>query len=94
LTTLPGIGGSGAEQIVATLKRKVTKYTVASATTPDASGIAVTRLEPQLVEDIYGALMGLGLSPTESRNRLDQLLQSGAKITGLQDAITAIFKKE
>ena len=34
LTTLPGIGAATAEQIVATLRRKVTKYALMAAPSP------------------------------------------------------------
>src|ERR1700756_5695303 len=38
LTTLPGVGAATAEQIVATLRRKVTKYTVMAPATVDGEG--------------------------------------------------------
>src|SRR5262245_58983496 len=38
LTTLPGIGAATAEQIIATLRRKVTKFALMSAPAPEGEG--------------------------------------------------------
>src|SRR5919109_5188153 len=63
LTTLPGVGAATAEQIVASLRRKVTRFTVAGlgesadgAPTPTA-----TVAEGGLLEDAYQALVAVGL---------------------------------
>jgi holliday junction DNA helicase RuvA len=96
LTTLPGIGATTAEQIVSTLKRKVTKYalagdfgepTAAGDTTPVPSGVA------QMVEDIYQALMSIGLNPIEARSKLDSLLKSGQKFDTVEAGLTLIYSK-
>src|SRR5947209_20168874 len=79
LTTLPGVGAATAEQIVATLRRKVTKYTVLAPATPDGEGgpAPTAVVNGNLLEDAYQALMALGLSPSEARDRLDKVLSSG-----------------
>src|SRR5580692_4340755 len=100
LSTLPGIGATTAEQIITTLKRKVTKFAMLSSPLPDSeteesksgtknigkkksageippSEPGASAINAQVIEDVYQALMSLGLTPLESRNKLDSLLQSG-----------------
>ncbi len=119
LSTLPGIGATTAEQIVISLKRKVTPFLVlstppASEGTPDAvvekkaSGrrkpageeqpaapeALVTAADGRLIEDVYEALMGLGLNPVEARTKLDSLLTCGKPFRSLQEAITIIYAQK
>lgn len=140
LSTLPGIGAQTAEQIVTTLKRKVTRFAMMSSQptlpapvpaappadaepvvvdgkptkasrgrkSPDASATPAADAprspnpEPvpavnnwatdgRLVEDVYEALMGLGLNPIDARNKLDQLLHGGKPFTTVQEAIGIVF---
>jgi holliday junction DNA helicase RuvA len=99
LTTLPGIGATTAEQIVTTLKRKVTKLVFSrdagdtSSPTVGSPSEASTTVGGQLIEDVYLALMGLGLNPAEARSRLDQLLQSGKSFKDVQEALNHIYGK-
>jgi Holliday junction DNA helicase RuvA len=44
-----------------------------------------------VVDEVYQALMGLGLTPVEARTRLDQLLQSGQRFTTTTEGINLIF---
>lgn len=118
LSSLPGIGPATAEQIVTTLKRKVTKFAMLNtpATTGEAAPDAVvekkgkkkagdaepaapaealvTAADGQLIEDVYQALMGLGLNPIEARTKLDGLLSCGKPFRTLQDAFTLIFAQQ
>ena len=118
LSTLPGIGATTAEQIVISLKRKVTPFLVLSTPpaegTPDAvvekkaSGrrkpageeqpaapeALVTAADGRLIEDVYEALMGLGLNPVEARTKLDSLLTCGKPFRSLQEAITIIYAQK
>jgi Holliday junction DNA helicase RuvA len=112
LSTLPGIGATTAEQIITTLKRKVTKFAMSNSpstevetseskatskvngkkkTADEASAPEANAINAQVVEDVYQALMRLGLSPLESRNKLDALLQCGTPFKTVQDAIPLIF---
>jgi Holliday junction DNA helicase RuvA len=45
----------------------------------------------QLIEDVYQALMSVGLTPVEARERLDKLLQSGARFKTAGEAISIIY---
>src|ERR1700719_4264121 len=75
LTTLPGIGPATAEQVVATLRRKVTKFALMAE--PRAVGAPrplAAVVDGNLLEDTYQALLSVGHSPLEARNRLDKAL--------------------
>ncbi|MCS6863636.1 MAG: Holliday junction branch migration protein RuvA [Gemmataceae bacterium] len=115
LSLLPGIGATTAEQIVTTLKRKVTKFVMLPAATdtsaPPASEPAggkkgkpnskkaaeeapasvVNESHGQLIEDVYLALMGLGLNPMEARGQIDRLLTGGQPFANVAEALALIF---
>ncbi len=95
LTTLPGIGAATAEQIIATLRRKVTRFAMASEMRPDdgeAPAGQASIIDGNLFEDAYQALMALGLSPVEARLRLDKALAGGRTFTAVEEIIQEIFK--
>jgi Holliday junction DNA helicase RuvA len=91
LTSLPGIGTATADQVVATLRRKVTRFALVSERTSDAAG---ANIDGQLLEDVYNALLGLGHSPPEARRRLDKLLATGQNYTSVEAMLTEIFKQD
>ena len=111
LSTLPGIGATTAEQIITTLKRKVTKFAMlgtpasdselaGSKTDSKSNGrkriadektTEANAINAQVIEDVYQALMTLGLTPLESRNKLDSLLQSGEPFKTVQEAFAVIY---
>jgi Holliday junction DNA helicase RuvA len=95
LTSLPGVGTATAEQIVATLRRKVTKYTVlAPATVEGETGPAPTAvINGDLLEDAYQALLSLGLGPSEARDRLDRVLSAGRSFQTVEEIILDIYNK-
>jgi Holliday junction DNA helicase RuvA len=95
LTTLPGVGAATAEQIIATLRRKVTRFAMASEPRPEAEAgeaPAAAVIDGNLFEDAYQALMALGLSPVEARLRLDRAMEGGQTYTAVEEIIQAIFK--
>jgi Holliday junction DNA helicase RuvA len=94
LTMLPGIGAATAETVVTTLKRKVTRFALmgpAEAETPDGP---TTVIDGNLVEDAYQALLGLGHSPLEARNRLDRALTGGKSYTSVEEIIRVIYAQK
>lgn len=100
LSMLPGIGATTAEQIVTTLKRKVMPFTAAkreeAAPKPADSAKASDdspATDGKLIDDVYLALMGLGLAPAEARSKLDALLTSGKPFTSVQSGLSLIFSK-
>ena len=46
-----------------------------------------------LTEDVYRALIALGLAPVEARPKLDVLIQSGTPFQSVEEAITLIFSR-
>ena len=117
LSTLPGIGAATAEQIVTTLKRKVTPFLMASAppAADPAAVVAVAQPEPKagrrkkdatpepapasalpdgaLIEDVYQALMALGLNPIEARTRLDAVLSCGKPFRTAEEGLMLAYSR-
>src|SRR5262245_30271755 len=79
LTTLPGVGAATAEQMVAALKRKVTRFALSGAGEEvEANGkVPASAVSSDVVEDAYQALLAVGNSPLDARNLLDQALAGG-----------------
>lgn len=92
LTTLPGIGPGTAEKIVATLKRKVTRFALAGGATSEGTGGAVANIPGSLMEDAYQALLTVGHSPQEARSRLDKVLAEGGTFSTVQEILLAVYK--
>lgn len=93
LATLPGIGATTAEQIVSTLKRKVAKYALAGEPGESSPSTAAPSEASRQFEDIYQALMAVGLGPADARAKLDGLLKSGQKFTNVEEGLTLIFSR-
>ncbi len=99
LSTLPGIGKQSAEQVIATLRNKVARYimlpevAIQDDTDPSQQTSLTPRLDSRIFEEAYIALISLGLSPIDARNRLDQVMQSKEKCSTVQEVISMIFKK-
>ncbi len=93
LTTLPGVGGATAEQIIATLRRKVTRYALMSEPVPAANGeAAAVVVDGNVLEDAYQALCSVGLSPIEARNKLDSALATGKSFKSVEDVLNEIYR--
>jgi Holliday junction DNA helicase RuvA len=93
LTTLPGVGAATAEQIVATLRRKVTKFALMAPPSEAGDGAAaVSSVDGNLLEDAYKALLSVGLSPFEARQRLDRALTDGGKFDSVEEILLEIYK--
>lgn len=99
LTTLPGVGAATAEQIIATLRRKVTKYALMSPSAEERSeAVSAAKdavvIDGNIMEDAYQALMSVGHSPQEARNRLDKALADGKSFKSVEEVLLAIYKGE
>ena len=96
LTTMPGIGKQTAEQIIATLKNKVTRFAMAAAPREpgDESAGPAVAVDGTVFEDAYAALLTLGLNPVDARNRLDQAAASGKPFKTVEDVLNVIFRKD
>jgi Holliday junction DNA helicase RuvA len=92
LTSLPGIGAATAEQIVTSLKRKVTKFALMPATEGDRPAEQAP-VDGQIFEDAYQALLSVGHSPVDARDRLDRVLTKGKKYNSVEEILVAIYKQ-
>jgi holliday junction DNA helicase RuvA len=94
LTTLPGIGPATAEQVVATLRRKVTKFALMAQTGTDAAQpTAAQAVDGNVLDDAYQALLSVGHSPHEARDRLDKVLAGNKSFKTVEDILVAIYKQ-
>jgi holliday junction DNA helicase RuvA len=96
LTTLPGVGAATAEQIIATLRRKVTKYALMPAQAlagADPNAAPADSADGSVYEDAYQALMSIGHTPMEARNRLDKVLVGGRTFKSVEDVLLEIYKQ-
>lgn len=94
LTTLPGIGAASAEQIIATLRRKVTKFALMVQPAEGAAPDAKSPADGQLIEDVYHALLSVGHNPAEARNRLDRVFAAGKSFKSVEDVLVEIYKSQ
>ncbi len=94
LTTLPGIGAATAEQIVATLRRKVTKFALMPTRREGIEAAPATVVvDGNLLEDAYQALLSVGHNPLEARNRLDKAIAGGRSFKSVEDILLEIYKQ-
>jgi holliday junction DNA helicase RuvA len=96
LTTLPGVGAATAEQIIATLRRKVTKFALMAPPaeeTTDGTAAAATGVDGNVLEDAYQALVSVGHSPIDARNRLDRVLATGRSFKSAEEVLLEIYKQ-
>ncbi len=94
LTQLPGVGAATSEQIIATLRRKVTKFALmATAGDGESKPPSAAATDGNLLEDAYQALLSVGHSPTEARNRLDRVMTGGRSFQSVEDILVEIYKQ-
>ncbi len=96
LTTLPGVGAATAEQIIASLRRKVTKFALMPAQPlagAEPGAAAPSMGEADVFEDAYQALMSIGHSPQEARGRLDKAFAGGRSFKTVEEVLLEIYKQ-
>jgi Holliday junction DNA helicase RuvA len=90
LSTLPGIGPAMAERIVAKLRRKMTKFALMiAARIPDSTDTA-----SDLMSEAYEALLSVGHSPPDARERIETVLQAGKKFKSVEDVLADIYQRQ
>jgi holliday junction DNA helicase RuvA len=102
LTTLPGIGGATAEKIVATLRRKVTRFALMPAPRivivdgqpPIEEPAPAPTIEGNVIEDTYQALMAIGHGPVEARDLLDKVMSGGKTFAAVEDVLEEIYRNK
>jgi len=95
LTTLPGIGPATADQMIATLRRKVTKFALMPGPEADGTGTPAVQgtADGKILEDAYQALLSVGHGPLEARHRLDKVLTAGRVFKSVEDILLEIYKQ-
>jgi Holliday junction DNA helicase RuvA len=90
LGTLPGIGPAMAERIVAKLRRKMTRFALMIASRiPDAVDTA-----SDLMSEAYEALLSVGHTPQDARERIETVMQPGKKFRTVEDVLTEIYQRQ
>jgi len=88
LTTLPGIGAAMAERIVAKLRRKMAKF--ALMIDRDMPGDSPSR--PSIVEDAYEAMLSLGHSTSEAREKVEAAIESKPKAKSVDELLIEVYR--
>jgi Holliday junction DNA helicase RuvA len=91
LATLPGVGPSTAERVVAKIRKKVTKFALMPARGPDAAPSAV---EPSVLDDAFAALVSVGHAENDARRKIEAAVASGKRFARPEDLLTAIYQQE
>lgn len=90
LSALPGIGPAMAERIVAKLRRKMTKFALMiAARIPDAP-----ESRSDLMSEAYEALVSVGHTPADARERIETVLEAGKKFKSVEDILTEIYQRQ
>jgi Holliday junction DNA helicase RuvA len=93
LTGLPGVGTATADQIVASLRRKVTRFALMPEAAVNGEGDKPqSPADGQLFEDAYNALLALGHSPMDARDQLDKALAKERTLTSVEEILNTIYK--
>ncbi len=94
LTTLPGIGAASAEQIVASLRRKVTRFALMpppreGEESPPEGDSATT----DVLAEAYNALLHVGHSPGDAREMLDRVTARGSRFNTVEEVLLQIYQR-
>jgi len=90
LSTLPGIGGALAERIIAKLRRKMTKFAlmVQRDLPPEMSSAQ------GVISDAYAALISLGHSAPDARQKIERATAAGKKFKTVEDLLEEIYRSQ
>lgn len=100
LATYPGIGEATAERIVAKLRRKVGKFALILSKPIDPAAVQiesngeVSPAEPDVVRDVFAALLSVGHSDSQARQAIDRVLLTKKKYKSVADMIDAIYHQD
>ena len=90
LSLLPGIGPAMSERIVAKLRRKMAKFALMVAREFPEKATS----ERSVLNEAFEALLSLGHSSVEARDKVDTLAASKVKVKTVEDALLAIYQQE
>lgn len=91
LSTLPGVGPAMAERIIAKLRRKMARFALMiERDTPGAS----TSTKPSIAEDAYEALVSLGHTAADAREKVESALENLPKAKSVDELLTEIYRRQ
>lgn len=91
LSALPGIGPAMAERIVAKLRRKMAKFALMIAReTPEGGDKAP---QGDVINEGYEALVALGHSPADARDKIMKAAQAKGKVKSVEDLIQEVYRQ-
>lgn len=90
LSTLPGIGPAGAERIIAKLRRKMAKFALLIADELPAG----ERGDRDVLSEGYEALLALGHSAGDAREKIEQAVQAKGKFKTVEDLLQQIYSQQ
>jgi Holliday junction DNA helicase RuvA len=90
LSTLPGIGPATSERIIAKLRRRMPKFALLVARDEPA---AAPKVERNVVEDTYQALLVLGHSEADARKLLDAALATKRRHKDVESLLRSIYEQ-
>jgi holliday junction DNA helicase RuvA len=90
LSALPGIGPAMAERIIAKLRRKMTRF----ALMVQRESAAEHETTHDVINDGHDALIALGHSPADARDKIERALRSQGKFKSVDELIQTIYKNE
>ena len=90
LSTLPGVGPAVAERIVAKLRRKMTKFALMA----DKGLPSEDRPDRDLLNDAYEALISLGHTGPDARQKIESVTDGGKKFKSVEELLTEIYQHE
>lgn len=90
LATLPGIGPAGAERMVAKLRRKMARFALLVGQNLP-SGDATSH---NIANEGYEALLALGHSAVDARQKIDLALESKTKFKSVEELLQQIYMQQ
>lgn len=89
LSTLPGVGPAVAERIIAKLRRKMARFALLvgqSLPAADAAGRDV-------LEESYQALLALGHSAGDARDKIEQAVAAHGRFKSVEDLLQEVYRQ-
>ncbi len=90
LATLPGIGPAVAERIVAKLRRKMAKF----ALLIEDDVPSEKRTDRDVLNEGFEALMALGHSQSDARDKIEQAVKAKGKFKTVEDLLQQIYSQQ
>jgi Holliday junction DNA helicase RuvA len=90
LATLPGVGPSTAERIIAKLRRKMCKFALIAEREETTTDL----VQHDVVEDTYQLLTQLGHSDSEARQLLEDALATQQKFKDVDALMHAVYQTQ